>query len=348
MTPAMKSRQSYLVWLDNSRILAILAVVLVHVSVIPLTDSEVGSEYWWYGNIYSSMVRWAVPVFVMISGALLLDQNKREDLAVFYQKRISRILWPILFWSPFYLLLGFRKNLLLGDLPSFAELAKILLSGQANNHMWFMYMILGLYVFTPFFRMIIANSTDKELIIFVVVTFIIAAGYSAYRSFYPDSGPGLFVISFISYIPYYFMGHLLRHSAIKPSKTVLYAICGLSFIATAIGCYFVSTWHDLRTGLYFYNYLSVTVIPMSISIMFIFKTWTNPVFSKIHTEKIASLTLGIYLIHQIPIVIFNSKHIGLLSYNPALAVPVTTFLVCITSLAGALIISKLPYLKRTI
>lgn len=90
-------------WIDNSRILAIFAVIVVHVGAKVVGENTIGSEYWWYGNIFESLARWCVPVFVMISGALLLDPNKKEDLLTFYRKRLHRIFIPFLFWSVIYL-----------------------------------------------------------------------------------------------------------------------------------------------------------------------------------------------------------------------------------------------------
>lgn len=109
-------------WLNNARIIAILAVVLLHVSSRVITWSELGSNDWWYANLYDSLVRWCVPVFVMISGALLLAPEKAEPLGVFYKKRASRILSPLVFWSLFYMLWDFSRNMLKGDPKSIQEI----------------------------------------------------------------------------------------------------------------------------------------------------------------------------------------------------------------------------------
>jgi surface polysaccharide O-acyltransferase-like enzyme len=84
-------------WLNNSRIAAVFTVVFLHVSASIVFGASFGSESWWIGNVYDSLSRWCVPVLVMISGALLLDESKQEDATAFYQKRLSRIFWPIPF-----------------------------------------------------------------------------------------------------------------------------------------------------------------------------------------------------------------------------------------------------------
>ena len=66
-----------MIWVDNARILAVFAVVVLHVAaVVVLGIEDLDNLNWWVANIIDSSVRWCVPTFVMISGLLLLDPNK--------------------------------------------------------------------------------------------------------------------------------------------------------------------------------------------------------------------------------------------------------------------------------
>ncbi|MFZ4557738.1 MAG: acyltransferase family protein, partial [Pseudanabaena sp.] len=68
-----------MIWVDKARIFAVIAVIVLHVSAIVVVGiKDFNDPQWWFGNIYDSMVRWCVPVFVMISGALLLSETKNE------------------------------------------------------------------------------------------------------------------------------------------------------------------------------------------------------------------------------------------------------------------------------
>ena len=85
-----------LVYLDWLRILAALAVVTIHVSASVVTDSA--QEYkspWMAGNFYDSIGRWCVPIFVMISGALMLSSKRDVTIRDFLQKKMSKILIPL-------------------------------------------------------------------------------------------------------------------------------------------------------------------------------------------------------------------------------------------------------------
>jgi surface polysaccharide O-acyltransferase-like enzyme len=59
----------YLIWADALRVLAAVAVVVMHVSATALKQSDCFD--WWIGNIFVSLSQWGVPIFIMISGALL-------------------------------------------------------------------------------------------------------------------------------------------------------------------------------------------------------------------------------------------------------------------------------------
>lgn len=140
-----------MIWLNNSRIVAMFAVVFLHSAGLVVLYSPIGTENWWLGNIYDSLTRWCVPVFVMISGALLLDTTKMEDLKSFYIKRLSKIMIPIMFWTVFFLLWVVLKKSLKGEIIEAGDLTNRLLSGAPYFHLWFLYMIFFLYLFTPIF-----------------------------------------------------------------------------------------------------------------------------------------------------------------------------------------------------
>jgi surface polysaccharide O-acyltransferase-like enzyme len=334
-------------WLDNSRILAIFAVVFLHVAAIVVTGTDVGSLYWWAGNLYDSALRWCVPVFVMISGALLLDPAKAEDMRTFYAKRASRIVAPLIFWSAVYLAWNAFKTINAGNQFAPVSLLRGLASGKPHYHMWFLYMIVVLYLFTPFFRMITKSATRGEIATITFLSFAIAAMNSVVTTIYP-AGPSLFVNWFLAYIPYFFLGYLIAITEARASRPVLWTILALSIAATAIGCRLLARYQSLDAGLYFYNYLSITVIPMSISVMFLLKQWNKPFISSDAARKLSRLTLGVYLIHPIIFETLSDFVVRPFDYQPALAVPLLTITVYASSLAVAWAIAKTPWMNRTI
>jgi surface polysaccharide O-acyltransferase-like enzyme len=330
-------------WINNARIIAIFAVVFLHVAAEVLLINDIGSEYWWYANVFDSAVRWCVPVFVMLSGALLLDSSKEESISAFYKKRLSRIFIPLVFWSVLYSVWFMLRK----DNFMFAEVVSRLLAGKPYFHMWFLFMIIGLYLFTPFFRKIVANSTRRDLKLLVLIMFILSSISFGYRKLFSNE-PALFINWFLLYIPYYFLGYLIRTDDRKPTLKLLISVFILSVLITCLGCYFLALNKDLKTGLYFYGNLSISVVPMSISIMYMLKHLNKAMIGKNITAKLSALTLGVYLIHPLILDLFKDTVHILFYIHPLISVFSVASFIFIFSVVFSWIINQIPYLKRTI
>ncbi|MGX9728361.1 MAG: acyltransferase [Candidatus Electronema sp. VV] len=333
-----------MIWLHNARIAATFVVIILHVSALVVTGNSIGTYNWWIGNIYDSMSRWCVPVFVMISGALLLDQEKKEDVNIFYMKRISKILTPLIFWSVFFL--AAAKFLKGEELTVSAVLRKIQL-GKPYYHMWFLYMIAVLYLFVPFFRKIASNSSARELKFLVFFSFALAASNAILEKIFPVNNK-IFFYSFFSYIPYFFTGHLIRTSKFNFSKSILWIIFIISSILTIFGFYFLSKRAGQSFGFYFYSYLSMTVMPMSISMLCMMKSCIRLIINDYLSVKISSLTFGVYLVHPIYIDIIVWFGYKAQDSYQIILIPVAAFLIFGLSLYTSLLISRIPLLRRII
>lgn len=93
---AIKHRTIYL---DHLRVLATTAVMMVHVSASNWYSTDVNGYDWKVFNLYDSIVRWGVPVFIMISGALFLN---RDDITVkiIYSKYVFRMAVAYMICTP--------------------------------------------------------------------------------------------------------------------------------------------------------------------------------------------------------------------------------------------------------
>ena len=95
--PAHKPRRMH--YGDAIRIIGTFAVVIGHVADLRLFSDHVLDGEWWICNLWDSLTRWAVPVYIMLSGALLLDPGRAEAPRDFYRKRLGRIGVPLVFWT---------------------------------------------------------------------------------------------------------------------------------------------------------------------------------------------------------------------------------------------------------
>lgn len=334
-------------YLDNARIFAILAVIALHVSGDFLVDSEQGGVNWWIANFFESVTRWCVPVFVMISGALLLDPRKQDSTKVFYKKRLHRIGIPLVFWSLFFLSWTAVRQWFVWGSVDFSLLWENLLLGTPYYHLWYLYMIIFLYLFSPLLKAIVKQLNRKELVFFTLVMFVLAALNTLIDTIFATN-TDLFVFWFLSFIPYFMVGYLIRIDEKHYRLSFLISILIASIALTALGYFVGVRYFSLEMGQYFYKYLSVTLIPMSISVMYLFKKVDYVLISKVIDKKVASLVFAIYLIHPFYIDILGDL-LKAYQLNASIAfILIAILVVFIMSLISALIISRMPLLNRTI
>lgn len=346
---AVEKSECDLLWINNARILAVLAVIILHIAAFFAADtSRMGSFFWWVGNACDSCVRWSVPVFIMLSGALLLDAEKDESAFSFYKKRASRILLPGLFWTIFFIGWEFLKGAIKADPRSFVFIFRQLLGGRPYYHMWFLYMLIGLYLITPSLRVFIRKMPMKGQIIFTAVLFVFSMANSVSGDFYSGRG-NLLINWFLPYLPYYISGHLLKETRGNSGKNILILFFLLSTVLTALGVFLAGNFSGPGSGFYFYDYLSVTVVPMSLCAFSLLKTAGKPfLINREATRGISRLVLGIYLVHPVFIDIFRYTGVFNPGFSPLAVIPLVSFLVFVFSLAAVRIISSVPYLNKVV
>ena len=134
--------------MDILRILSICGVVAIHLFGYVVGHSERGSRNWWLGAALDIPFIWVVPVFVMISGALLLaPENRALAPRSFYRKRAVRLLPALIVWHLIYLV-GVRW-LMRGEELAPARVVQLLFDGSVFTQLYFLWLILGLYLVAP-------------------------------------------------------------------------------------------------------------------------------------------------------------------------------------------------------
>jgi surface polysaccharide O-acyltransferase-like enzyme len=339
-----KENSTNLQWVDTLRILAAFAVVLLHVSAPIVLQTDLGSIQWWIGNIADSSVRWCVPVFVLISGALLLDPTKEESLSIFYQKRAKKLLVPLVFWSLVYFVFRHR----LSEELTIKKIATDILAGRPYYHLWYLYMVAGLYIFTPFFRTYVRASSQEERSLLITLTLLLSSLFSFLSYFYLDSQQTILTI-FIPYIGYYLCGHQIRSmKEVKTSSRSLLTVILMSLVLISLGTFILVDVYGLDKGLFLYDFVSPPVVLMSVALFSLVRKTNFPGFLKGAIRHVAPTALGIYVIH--PIIISGLGMIGLssTSFTPFLSIPLVSIVAFLLSCLATLVMSHIPYVRKTV
>ncbi len=337
-------------YLNILRVLASFAVVVTHVSAIVLyTATPLTSLAWWVANLGESVSRWCIPVFIMISGAILLDPGREYPPICFYRKRIKRIFFPLVFWTLFYF--GIRSTS--GEL-TMTDIVRDVLRGEPYYHLWYLYMIPGLYLFTPFLRTYVRYSSNKERIFLIVMTFILANCYFLINQKFFGNQNSIFTV-FFPYLAYYLCGYQLRLIGPRTiSLQYLLAAVMACVLFIAMGTGVSVKIFGMRKGLFLYNFLCPPVIAMSVAV---FLTMYRLAYSQMlsrsamvqFVEHFAQTSFGIYLLH---VAILRLLRQVIEQYNinnySVFSVPLLAILVFLLSYIVVSIVIRIPFLRRVV
>lgn len=316
-------------WIDYLRIFACILVVLAHSCdpFVAKTDSNYAEFL--SGSLLGSLVRSSVPLFVMISGVLLIPV--KTDISTFYSKRLKRIILPFVFWSLalpllyyFYLNFGIETvnpNIVMDDHSLNATLVKLYTFVFNFNYdtipLWYVYMLIGLYLLIPILSGWLSQASKKDVQIvlgiwlFSTVLQYIELGapflgytgnganyglwgvcdWNAYGSFYYFSG-------FVGYLilGHYLVKYPLNWSMAKRVKMGL-PVFLLGFVITYIGFvmtqkYFPENFSYLEI---IWSFNNINVVLMTVPIFIIAQHIKKKSTPRI--KLISSLTFGIFLAH---------------------------------------------------
>lgn len=336
-------------WISNLRVLALFSVIMLHASS-PLLDSfgKTNLEDWFAADLYNALSRYAVPIFVMITGALLLPRD--YELGDFLKRRFSRVLWPFLIWSLVYVAYSWYNEELpmKGDFWGNVLLALQQLRNGAYYHLWYVYMLVGLYLIIPVISKFVRNSTEKEIRYFLVVWFIVIAFSQPYLS---GVWPQFDVRYFGGYIGYLVLGYYLASLPLpdKSNKTVLVIFYFLCLAGVVLGTYFISD-ATKKISVLMYEPLGPFIILYSAGIFLLARIIyfrIPPSLVKLR-DLAGNLSLGMYLCHALFLSRLEDWGISYKLWTPFISIPLTTICCFTLSFILIFILSKIPGIGKYI
>lgn len=349
--------------LDIARILAVIGVITIHV-----TDDLVGRiNYfggfsWWISNFLNSFSRTAVPIFIIISGYLLLDRNYIiTEKSNFIFKRLKRVGLPLVFWIIFYLS---WHVLWFGEIISVNNILDSLLTTKVY-HLYFLFIITELYLLTPFIKKRLSQKGNKYFKQITVI-FLSAAVVGNLVTYLFKSTiliNNIFLISFF-YLGYYLFGGYVKSINLDLSKNnSLFSAIALLLLTlfTSVATFFnmanlhkgvnLFFWSE-KQGQYFYDNLSINILVMSLIYFLLIKNifiakFKNDILIK-SVVFLSKTTFGIYLIH--PLIMDLLNHYANLDIHNLTSplwfyISLKIALVTLISLLAVAMISRIPLLK---
>lgn len=347
-----------IIYLDILRIVSIFSVVVLHISaqfLISMQDNGIG--WWWAGNIFDSATRWCVPVLIMISGKLILGQHKEEKIVTFLKKKLTRILIPLLSWSLIYFLWNNMFNLRI-DASFILGFIINAFEGHISTHLWYLYMLTGLYLITPIIKPFVQESNKLNINYFILIWFIANGIFEFFGRLYGVK-TGFYLHFFHWSIGYYILGISLGREDLGLKKRIMIYILGIvGLVSTVFGTYYLMILNNGTFQDDFYSYLAPNVIFMAIGVFILFKSikWEKFINNEgILYRVIQSFnktSFGIYLIHPLVIDILRNGYIGIkigpMMFNYIIGIPVVSIIVFLISHIIIWAIQRIPLIRRIV
>jgi len=333
-------------WISNLRVFATLIVILLHTSSNGITPfGKLPLQYWWLCQTITTFGRFTVPVFIILSGYLLLDRY--NDLGEFLKKRLVRIFIPFIVWLFIYMIYGTiwgikseQVNWLSSD-----WLVRILTNNASSSaHLWFVYMLLGLYLLTPVLSSWLKNASKIEIEFFLGMWLVANVIFLLLEKFY-SLKPYFDFRYFTGFVGYFVWGAYFKKYPILIS-TQNKIISLLLFIFGWLATTLVSGYFTIHTGKYdnFLGYHSPFVMMMSVGIVIFFQQVFNKPFAEKIMGEIDASSYGIFLMHWLVMNILSRKfHINYALYhNPVYGILLHFILITMISIIVIGIIRRLP------
>ncbi len=342
-------------YFDYLRVAAILAVVVLHVSGQNFRHVDIHSGDWYAMNIWESMSRWGVPIFAMISGALFLSSD--YTIGRLLRKNVLRIVIAFFSWSTIYL---FLTNEAWDTTSVLTQLT------TGYFHMWFLYMIAGMYLLVPILRHMVQDKkvTRYFLLLCILFSYVLpelVKLIGVYSETFGSVGSNMLGMLDLKYVMgftgYFVLGYVLHRTEIDGRTTRWIYLGGvLAFLLTLVGTIVIS-FHDGTANTLFYENFTINTLLESAAIFLLFKNklGSEPAMSgsdeQSYSERIirflSGCSFGIYLIH--PACIYVLDHyfgITTLSISAWISVPLLTLVCLLLSLTITAFLRVIPVVKR--
>ena len=366
--------------MDVIRTVAIVGVILLH-AANDLTSQQMNwfeIVRWNTVTVYQSIGRLGVPLFLLLTGALLLQPSKlTEPIGVFFKKRVARIGLPFIFWGAIYFAWDFLVVNKINNQPiTTNSIIQGVLTGPYYQF-WYLYLLLGLYLITPILRVIMAHAS-RDLIKYILLLWFLGAAIVPTIALVTPLHLDTNVLTITGYVGYFILGAYLLTVQISRSKLALYTAVGVTL--TAIGTYVIAATVGGTEMYFFQGYLSPTLIFAAASLFLLLIVVQSPPSTQAFavpsaTENyfkpkeicaespceskgrkllrlISANTLALYLFHVMVLETIQKGYLGFAingnTINSVVGVPLNTVIVLFVSLGIIVGLKKVPVLKKLV
>ncbi|WP_243525530.1 acyltransferase family protein [Bacillus pseudomycoides] len=309
-------KKNYVEYIDVLRVFSMLAVVFLHTAAGSLRGN-LGSSTWHISNTITAVFSTSVPIFFMISGAMLMRSKKTTSLQITYTQRLPKLVIPFVLWSIIAILYFGPKPL---QITSIIKSILYMPNQATTVHLWFMYAIIPLYILSPILKKMVDSLSSDLVKYMLILWFVTNSLLPTIAGFVPDKLKPIFTLYadfdmyFLGgYLGYFLLGYYLMTYEKKISKKLLIFIIIIDTLIITLG-----TWYKtVSIGEYsevFKMYVRVFEVILSGAIFLLAKEWFRNHSLKTYMSRfvqiLSPLSFGVYLMHNLVVAyVVNKLHL---------------------------------------
>ncbi len=343
--------------LDALRVAAVLGVVAIHVTGILVSNPEIkGSTSWWIALAVNAGSIWVVPAFVMVSGALLLGPGPHRDgPAAFYRRRLLRLGPAFVFWPLFYIFVV--RMLLSGAELSPWQVLGLLASGTPYTHLYFLFLIVGLYAVAPVLAAFLRGGGERRARLFAasvltvtILTYTAASALTAIGQPHPIMLSAL--TQWLPYVGYFLAGWALRNVIPRGMWLAVVIVATVGVLAEIVWQSGTRSSHPTLNAVLPLGYLGLATAIAACGVFLAFQgsfaTVTLPDRARRILVALSDAAFGVFLVHFVVLILVRMA-VEQLVGGVASSLPVTAFIwvvVVVLSFAVSLVARRIPFVRR--
>lgn len=332
-------------WPGFFRVFTVLCAIMLLLAQECQGLVTAGSGTWQVLSVYEGLTSWTVPALFMLWGMFSLEGGKPQVSAALTGLALPAFLL-LVFWGAVY---AVAAHLLGGGILSWGGVWAALVSAAKGNtyfHLWVLYPLIGLYLVHPVIHRFTSSASRGELRYFLALCLLFASLLPLWTAFHPDSVIAgqlerLRVHLVLGWVGCYVGGWYLRHFEIgRIAEYILYILGVLGLVFTLMGPKLIGGSREL-----WYLYTSPNVVLTAAAFCTLFRYVLGISEERSRRRRlndIGAYAFGVYLFHQLWVLVFRRLGISLLAFSPALSVPLFALIFFLLSLPFAWLVYLIP------
>lgn len=328
------------------RSFACIGIIILHTvfSLFTVHQAELNPSITAAVNSVTNNLMWAVPSFVMITGALLLDPNRNVSLSKLFHQYVRRIILALLLFCIFYRFVDMILNQEAFSVQIILDALYKFITGTSWSHLWYLYLLIGLYLILPGMKAVTKVCSDTELryLTLVGVIFLSVLRLTSFMGL----NVGFYIHIATIYPVYMLLGYCISKDIIPISfiTSILLTVLSTAFVIGTTYLFYTKNIANLDS---LWGYPALPIVLQSIGLFSLFKhiRIKENTFHKIVCQ-LDSVSFGIYLIHFLFIrILLRVWKVNPFVSGTVFMIPLFVIGILLVSWLVVWILKKIPFFK---